>query len=160
MAAISSSVSAIVCLSGTPTSEAGHGGMCLVSVTVLRPSDTDWASPAVSMVSWWAPIWPVLWHETQLASRMGCTVLANDGASSASLASGPVIVVGMVRSVGSYAVSFRVSVTSSEVETMPGDADGAGVEVRQLGLGGGGGDEGAVFERGGALEGGVGASSP
>src|SRR6478752_1188343 len=83
------------CASGTPLSDAGHGGMYFVSVTVRMPSATAAASPAVSRRQCSEPTSPLLWHDAQLPSRIGRTAEANDGPPLASLACGPVMLVGI-----------------------------------------------------------------
>src|SRR5450432_227323 len=67
------------CSNGTPTFDAGHGGMYFASTTVPIPSATVAASPAVSYRQWAAPTWPVVWHDAQFALRMGMTTFWNEG---------------------------------------------------------------------------------
>src|SRR4051794_37884872 len=84
------------------------------------PSDTAWASAAVSNVQCAAPTWPAMWHEAQLASRAGSTTFWNDGLSPERAApGGAAIEVGMVNFDGSRATTFIVSATSSPVLTSP-----------------------------------------
>ena len=57
--------------SGTPTFDAGHGGMYFAWTTVPMPSAIFGASPALSSVQCAAPTAPVLWHEAQFACEHG-----------------------------------------------------------------------------------------
>ena len=94
--------------------------MYLAATTVPIPSDTFWASAAVSSVQCAAPTSPVVWHDAQLACSAGMTTVLNDGLSPLRGApGGAAIWLGTVNFDGSIAVSFIVSVTSSLVLTSP-----------------------------------------
>src|ERR1700754_3000979 len=54
-------------LSGTPMSDAGHGGMYFASTTVPMPSEIFAASAAVVSVQCAAPTCPAAWHDAQFA---------------------------------------------------------------------------------------------
>src|SRR5689334_2752071 len=79
IAARSASLSFGECAKGALASDASHGGMYLVLVTRSSPAPALAASPAVSRRHSPSPEPPLLWHDAQLRSRIGCTVRANDG---------------------------------------------------------------------------------
>ena len=86
------------------------------------PSEMALASAAVSRRTCLPAIWPVLWHDAQLCSRIGATTVRNDGlsaAASVSTRSGPATSVATSVRPGSTAESLRVSATSSSVRTRP-----------------------------------------
>jgi hypothetical protein len=130
--AICLSESVILWARGRPLSDAGQGGMNFVAVTVRMPSAIDAASPALSSCQCRAPISPALWQDAQLVSRIGLIAFSNDGPPEATLDCGPVMRVEILCLVGSTAVSFIVSVTSSLVVTRPESEIGPMPKVESL----------------------------
>ncbi len=96
------------------------------------PCETEAASPAVSRTQCSEPTCPELWHEAQFCSRIGATAALNDGPPAMVLACGPVMVLGMAYWLGSSAVRFNVSATSSPVDTRPCSVIGPMPNVESL----------------------------
>ena len=92
-----------------------------VPTTEPMPSEILAASAAVSSVQCAAPTWPGLWHDAQLAcsDRHDRRSRTTGCPSARGADAGAAIAVGTVNFDGSSAVSFIVSVTSSEVLTSP-----------------------------------------
>src|SRR5882724_9976535 len=83
------------------------------------PSEIAAASPASRSVQCAAPTSPGLWHDAQFVLSTGMIAVLNEGLSEPLTFVGGEIWFGIVNFDGLSAVSFIVSVTSSEVLTRP-----------------------------------------
>ena len=112
--------SAFECASGTPTSDAGHGGMYFDATTAPMPSEMRLASPAFWSCQCSPPTSPLAWQAAQLAASTGSISFLYDGPvpDFAGPARAPSCS-GTFNFAASTAVMSMLRATSSEVLTSP-----------------------------------------